>query len=149
MITVDNETWNQDDFTPVLDLFAHQSDPIMFVFDVDCTLIGAFREDQGGFNVRPGAVETLRMLHERGHELWLWSAGGANHCAEVAAQLGIEDLLQGWHTKPPFPMSLHRNKVVEKFGRFPDVSVDDDEGERVSSVLFVKVTQFWGDIEGL
>lgn len=147
MFTIDNERWTLDDFTPVLNAMSDRSAPLMFVFDVDCTLVGAWRNEL--FNVRPGAVETLRALHDMRHHIWLWSAAGKQHCLEVAEQLGIEDILQGCHSKPPFPMVLHRKKVLDKFGRFPDVTIDDDESERVSGSHFVKVSTFWGDIEGL
>lgn len=45
-------------------------------------------------------VERVRALHAEGHELYLWSTGGAEYARESAVELGIEGLFIGFLPKP-------------------------------------------------
>lgn len=45
-------------------------------------------------------IERVRALHAEGHELYLWSTGGAEYARESAVELGIEQLFVGFLPKP-------------------------------------------------
>ncbi|MBX6763460.1 MAG: hypothetical protein K6T51_08180 [Rubrobacteraceae bacterium] len=57
-------------------------------FDVQGTLIS-----EGG--VRPHVREVFHRLVEAGHNVYVWSAGGAPYAAAAAERLGISDLVSG------------------------------------------------------
>ena len=48
----------------------------------------------------PGVVRRVRALAEEGHELWLWSSGGAEYARTSAEELGIAELFAGFLPKP-------------------------------------------------
>ena len=58
-------------------------------FDVLDTLL---TEDEV---LRPRACEVFLMLKESGHDLYLWSSGGAGYAATAADLLGVADLVSG------------------------------------------------------
>ena len=65
--------------------------------DVDDTLVrtvGAKRIPM------PGTVRHLRALHTEGHELFLWSSGGAEYAKASAEELGVADLFRAFLPKP-------------------------------------------------
>ena len=70
-------------------------DDEMWVFDVDGCLIDSLT----GTSVRPGAVELLTTLRERGCELVLWSAGGANYARHRAGEHGLAGFFDAFHDK--------------------------------------------------
>ena len=43
---------------------------------------------------RPRAREAFLMLKEKGHDLYLWSSGGAGYAATAADLLGVVDLVE-------------------------------------------------------
>ena len=45
-------------------------------------------------------VARVKELAAEGHELYLWSTGGAEYARESAAELGIEGLFMGFLPKP-------------------------------------------------
>jgi len=44
---------------------------------------------------RPRAREAFQMLRASGHDLYLWSSGGAGYAAGAAELLGVADLVEG------------------------------------------------------
>ena len=58
---------------------------MVWLFDVDGTLVGSVRSDR----LRPGAQELLNELDGRGVTCVLWSAGGAAYARRMAQQHGI------------------------------------------------------------
>ena len=72
------------------------------------------------------------MLREKGHDLYLWSSGGAGYASVAAELLGVADL------------------VSDCFGkrREPDVPVDfvvDDDRSMVEAHGGYRITPFDGD----
>ncbi len=81
---------------------------------------------------RPHAREVFQELRERGHEVYLWSSGGAGYAAVAAEILGVSDLVGGCFAK-------HRK---------PDVGVDfavDDDASVVEDCGGYLVEPFGGD----
>ena len=48
----------------------------------------------------PGVIEHVRQLKADGAELYLWSAGGAKYCEEIADELGLRDCFNAFLPKP-------------------------------------------------
>ena len=65
---------------------------------------------------RPRAREAFLALKEQGHDLYLWSSGGAGYAATTAELLGVADLVSGCFGKRQEP------------GVPVDFAVDDDAG---------------------
>ncbi len=65
------------------------------MFDVDGCLIDSLT----GTSVRPGAVELLSQLHDRGCRLLLWSAGGAEYARRRAREHGLAEFFDAFHDK--------------------------------------------------
>ncbi len=63
---------------------------------------------------RPHARQVFQELKEAGHEVYLWSSGGAGYAAVAAELLGVADLVDGCFSK-------HREPNVPV-----DFAVDDD-----------------------
>ena len=81
---------------------------------------------------RPRAREAFLMLKEEGHDLYLWSSGGAGYAAEAAELLGVTDLVEDYLDK--------RSE--------PDVPVDfavDDDASVVEAHGGYRVAPFGGD----
>ena len=97
-------------------------------FDVLDTLL---TEDEV---LRPRAREVFLMLKESGHDLYLWSSGGAGYAATAADLLGVADLVSGCFSKR----------------REPDVPVDfvvDDDRSMVEAHGGYRIPPFDGDPE--
>ncbi|MFO1461340.1 MAG: hydrolase [Verrucomicrobiota bacterium] len=62
--------------------------------DVDLTLV-----DANG-KLLEGARDALRLLHDEGCHLFLWSSVGADYCRKVADINGLTDLFEGFSAKP-------------------------------------------------
>lgn len=46
-------------------------------------------------------IEALRFMHETDMvEIVLWSAAGVRHCKDIAKELGLEDIVSAYLTKP-------------------------------------------------
>jgi long-chain acyl-CoA synthetase len=67
----------------------------VWVFDVDGCLIDSLT----GTSLRPGTLDLLHHLRSRACTVLLWSAGGADYARRRAAEQGVEDLFDGFHTK--------------------------------------------------
>ena len=65
--------------------------------DVDDTLVrsvGAKRIPM------PRAIEAVRQLHQQGHQLYLWSSGGADYARASSIELGLSDCFIAFLPKP-------------------------------------------------
>ncbi len=74
-----------------------QPGPRIVFVDVDDTLVrsvGAKRIPM------PRVVASVRELHDKGVELYLWSSGGAAYAQASALELGIQDCFVGFLPKP-------------------------------------------------
>ena len=81
---------------------------------------------------RPRAREAFLMLKEEGHDLYLWSSGGAGYAASAADLLGVKDLVSGCFGKR----------------QEPDVPVDfavDDDASVVEAHGGHRIKPFDGD----
>jgi phosphoglycolate phosphatase-like HAD superfamily hydrolase len=81
---------------------------------------------------RPYAREAFQKLKNKGHEVYLWSSGGAGYAAVAAELLGVADLVGGCFGK-------HRE---------PEVSVDfavDDDPSLVEAYGGYLIEPFVGD----
>lgn len=81
---------------------------------------------------RPRAREAFLMLKEEGHDLYLWSSGGAGYAAAAAEMLGVADLVSGCFDKR----------------QEPDVPVDfavDDDASVVEAHGGHRIKPFDGD----
>ncbi|HEU4428885.1 MAG TPA: NIF family HAD-type phosphatase [Myxococcota bacterium] len=67
----------------------------VWVFDVDGCLIDAMT----GRSLRPLAAVLLGELRERGAEIVLWSAAGAEYARRKAAFVGIAELVAAFYAK--------------------------------------------------
>jgi predicted HAD superfamily phosphohydrolase YqeG len=63
-------------------------------FDIDGTLI----DDDHLPN--ESVLSLLSYLHRSGARIYLWSAGGDEHCRDVAARYGIEAMISAYLPKP-------------------------------------------------
>jgi len=66
-------------------------------FDV----LGTLLSEEGA--PRPRAREAFLELKESGHDLYLWSSGGAGYAATAAELLGVADLVEGCFDKRSEP----------------------------------------------
>ena len=81
---------------------------------------------------RPRAREAFLTLMASGHDLYLWSSGGAGYAATAAELLGVTDLVSGCFDKR----------------REPDVPVDfavDDDASVVEAHGGYRIKPFVGD----
>lgn len=67
----------------------------VWLFDIDGTLIGSIRSDQ----LRPGAVELLRILQSSSTTIVAWSAGGADYAKRMLAQCEIDHFFSAFYAK--------------------------------------------------
>lgn len=81
---------------------------------------------------RPRAREAFLMLKENGHDLYLWSSGGAGYAAATAELLGVADLVSGCFSKRSEP------------GVPVDFAVDDDASV-VEAHAGYRIEPFEGD----
>jgi hypothetical protein len=95
-------------------------------FDV----LGTLLSDEGV--PRPRAREALLALKASGHDLYLWSSGGAGYAASAAELLGIADLIEDYLDKR----------------EGPEVPVDfavDDDASMVEAHGGYRIPPFRGD----
>jgi hypothetical protein len=72
---------------------------------------------------RPRVREAFLRLKEEGHDLYLWSSGGAGYAAEAADLLGVADLVSGYFDKRqepdvPVDFAVDDASVVEAHGGY-------------------------------
>lgn len=112
----------------------------LVVFDVDLTLwCGCFVYD--GPRCEPNTVMLELLLDEldKGSRVVLWSGGGAEHARSVARRLKLPEDIE-CYAKPDFPPLPE--DVIDLLGRIPDLTVDDDEEERVEGAGFLLVDDY-------
>jgi hypothetical protein len=84
---------------------------------------------------RPRAREAFLVLKEGGHDLYLWSSGGAGYAAVAAELLGVADLVSDYFSKrsePDVPVDFAVDddaSVVEAHGGFRVTPFDGDPGD--------------------
>ena len=84
---------------------------------------------------RPRAREAFQMLRASGHEVYLWSSGGAGYAATAADLLGVTDLVSGCFGKrqePGVPVDFavdDDTSVVEAHGGYRIKPFDGDPGD--------------------
>ena len=79
--------------------------------DVDLTLV-----DADG-RILDGAGDALKRLKDRGCHLFLWSTGGADYCRKVARLYALEDLFEGFVSKPDIIIDDMPNTCLKPFLR--------------------------------
>jgi len=77
--------------------------------DVDLTLVDANR------NLLAGAKEALTRLRDKGCHLFLWSTNGAEYAAKVAKLHHLEDLFEGFASKPDIIIDDMPGTVLNPF----------------------------------
>jgi hypothetical protein len=82
---------------------------------------------------RPRAREAFLMLKQKGHDLFLWSSGGAGYAATAADLLGVADLVEGCFGKRqepnvPVDFAVDDASVVEAHGGHRIKPFDGDPG---------------------
>lgn len=113
------------------------------VFDVDNCVIGRVTEfEPFACAMRPNAKETLQLLHSKNFRIFLWSAGGKEHCDNVVKFQKMEDIIENTFRKAEYPMQF--NDVVEVLGFKPDMTIDNDKSEQVEGIPFIECSTFWG-----
>jgi hypothetical protein len=84
---------------------------------------------------RPRAREAFLMLKAAGHDLYLWSSGGAGYAATAAELLGVVDLVSGCLDKrqePDVPVDFAVDddpSVVEAHGGYRIKPFDGDPSD--------------------
>lgn len=84
---------------------------------------------------RPRAREAFLMLRDSGHDLYLWSSGGAGYAATAGELLGVADLVSGCFDKrqePGVPVDFAVDddaSVVEAHGGYRIKPFDDDPAD--------------------
>lgn len=111
-----------------------------WAFDVDGTLIGSIRSDR----LRPGAVELLAALSDRGLTLVLWSAGGAAYAERMAHAHGIAHYFTAFYAKAERGPDARYLVDHLSEGHRPQVFVDDSPIDLPSGAAIVEVPQFLG-----
>lgn len=71
--------------------------PFTVYVDVDDTLV---RTTSGTVIPIPGVIAHVRHLHERGAQLYCWSAGGADYAQQTAERLHIAHCFTAYLSKP-------------------------------------------------
>jgi len=77
-------------------MFKPDFNRIVFV-DVDDTLVRSVGVKRIPM---PGVVASVRALHQKGVQLYLWSSGGAEYARGSAVELGIEECFVAFLPKP-------------------------------------------------
>ena len=67
----------------------------LWLFDLDGCLV----DSMATTTLRPHARDLLDVLRDRGTPAHIWSAGGTEYAARVAARVGISDVIDGYHEK--------------------------------------------------
>ncbi len=84
---------------------------------------------------RPRAREAFLILKDSGHEVYLWSSGGAGYAATAAELIGVADLVSGCFDKrqePGVPVDFAVDddaSVVEAHGGYRIGAFDGDPGD--------------------
>lgn len=107
----------------------------LFVIDVDWTIYDGTRPGR----LRPGMDLLIGSLATIG-EVRLWSAGGRDHCIEVAERFELTENITDYHRKPPYPPT--EEGAIAVLGRKASLQIDDDPSERVADWNFIAVEPY-------
>jgi hypothetical protein len=93
---------------------------------------------------RRGVREMVRGLVDAGTEVHVWSGAGARHAEDVARKAGVAQYVEAFHSKAEYPMTTE--SATRALGFRPDMTVDDDEEERLDGVPFYLMPrdEAWG-----
>ena len=111
---------------------------VVWAFDVDGCLVDSLT----GTSLRPGAVETLSLLREGGATVLLWSAGGREHAASRATQLGFAHLIDAIYAKEIRGVDGRWSTANLPREHQPDVFVDDWPDEAPGTARLVGVPPY-------
>jgi long-chain acyl-CoA synthetase len=114
---------------------------VICAFDLDGTLVGSIGSDR----LRPGAIETLGRLVERGDSCVLWSAGGAQYARGVATRHGIDRYFVAFYDKGTRGEDGRYTVSHLDSGHLPDVFVDDSVIDLPIDATVIEVSQFIGN----
>ena len=78
-------------------LIMNPSRPKAIFVDVDDTLVRSIGQTRIPM---PAVIAHIRRLHDAGHQLYLWSSGGADYARASAEELGIGQYFQAFLPKP-------------------------------------------------
>lgn len=89
---------NRDAFdSEVYDAKTERGKRCVIYCDVDETLISSYSNKN---IVKPHVLKFLKYAKQKNCIIYLWSAGGAEYCKEIAEELGISDLFDAFLEKP-------------------------------------------------
>jgi long-chain acyl-CoA synthetase len=111
---------------------------LVWAFDVDGCLVDSLT----GTSLRPGALEALARLRERGATVLLWSAGGREHAASRAAELGFAHLVDAVYAKERRGSDGRWSTGNLPPEHQPDVFVDDWPDEAPPTARLVAVPPY-------
>jgi long-chain acyl-CoA synthetase len=110
----------------------------VWAFDVDGCLVDSLT----GTSLRPGALEALTRLRERGATVLLWSAGGRDYAASRAAELEFAHLVDAVYAKEYRGPDGRWSTGSLPPEHQPDVFVDDWPDEAPDTALLVPVPPY-------
>jgi long-chain acyl-CoA synthetase len=110
----------------------------VWAFDVDGCLVDSLT----GTSLRPGALEALSLLRGRGATVLLWSAGGRDHAASRAAELGFAHLVDAVYAKEQRGPDGRWSAASLPPEHQPDVFVDDWPDEAPATGRLVPVAPY-------
>jgi long-chain acyl-CoA synthetase len=110
----------------------------VWAFDVDGCLVDSLT----GTSLRPGALETLGLLRADGATVLLWSAGGREHAAGRAAELGFAHLIDAVYAKEIRGSDGRWSTANLPPDHQPDVFVDDWPDEAPATARLVCVSPY-------
>ena len=111
---------------------------LVWAFDVDGCLVDSLT----GTSLRPGALEALARLRERGATVLLWSAGGREHAASRAAELRFAHLVDAVYAKERRGSDGRWSTGNLPPEHQPDVFVDDWPDEAPATARLVAVPPY-------
>jgi hypothetical protein len=110
----------------------------VWAFDVDGCLVDSLT----GTSLRPGALQVLSLLRDRGATVLLWSAGGRDHAASRAAALGFAHLVHAVYAKEQRGPDGRWSTASLPPEHQPDVFVDDWPDEAPATGRLVPVPPY-------
>ena len=110
----------------------------VWALDVDGCLVDSLT----GTSLRPGALETLRVLRAHGVTVLLWSAGGRDHAVSRATELGFAHLIDAVYAKEIRGPDGRWSTANLPREHQPDVFVDDWPDEAPATARLVGVSPY-------
>jgi long-chain acyl-CoA synthetase len=110
----------------------------VWAFDVDGCLVDSLT----GTSLRPGALEALSRLRDRGATVLLWSAGGREHAVSRCTELGFAHLIDAVYAKDFRGADGRWSTANLPSEHQPDVFVDDWPDEAPATARLVGVSPY-------